>query len=392
MKITKEELKTMIVDTVKEATRPPLIKDGEDAASPNDLTPEPELTPFQRKFPNIKLKRFDGVPNDEFSFIRAINGIKNKRLTGFEKEVIEFSTQQRALATDESSTYGGYFIGEEFLPEQFIAFYRAASICRAAGVRVLPCNNTPVSIPKVTGSVNTYWLGENSSITLSDLTPSQLQLTPHLLAARSQLSKTLIRTSQMAAENIIREDMAGAVAAAEDLAIMEGTGSSNQPTGMSATSSINEVEIGTNGGAITFNFLRDMETALLTDDIKMMRPAFLMHPRTWGGICKLEKDSKFVINPGQQDATRRMLLGYPVFLSSQISIDLTKGTGTALANIFLVDMQDIILAEWGGIEIDLSEEGDTAWAQYAVQVRIVKTLDVGVRNAESICLINDSTT
>lgn len=380
VKVTKSEL----LQAVRDAVRPPLLKDGEEAGDMRGIG-----------FPNVRATRNYGqIPVDEFSFVRLINGIRNHDVTGFEREVLDESIKQRALGTDESSTYGGYFVGEQFLPEEFVAFYHAASICRAAGVRVLQCR-APVKIPKSTGSVTTYWVAENADITLSDPTPGQISLSPKLLAARTQLSKSLLRMSGGVAEQIIRQDMAEAIAAAEDLAILEGTGSSNQPTGMTGITGINEVEIGTNGGAITVDLLRDMELALQVDNVKFRRPAWLMHPRTWHGICSFlinSETNRYLINPGIQDITKKALLGYPVYLSTQISIDLTKGTGENLANIFLTDMSDVILAEWGGIEIDVSDQADTAWKQYGVQVRAVKSLDINARNPESICLINDSTT
>jgi hypothetical protein len=54
-------------------------------------------------------------------------------------------------------------------------------------------------------------------------------------------------------------------------------------------------------------------------------------------------------------------------------------------------MTDVILAEWGGVELAATDVGGNAWAQNAIEVRATYACDVGVRNANSICLIDDST-
>lgn len=367
-----------------------LIPDGEeDMEAKRALEDKAEEKKF--KLPHVK-RKFDrsGLPLDQFSFARFVVGCKRGNFTGFEKEVLEESAKLRALGSDTGTTDGGYFIAEEYLPQEFIANYRAAQICRAAGMRVLPCSGTPVKIPKTTDSVTVSWTGENADIAKSDVEPAQLELSPKQATARSQISKLLLRTSAGTAENIIRQDMAEGLGLAIDLAVMQGTGSSNQPTGMSQTSGINTVSA--SSGALTMAMLMNMEYELLLDNCKFRKPAFLMHPRTWNAIRQMLINSEtnhYLINPGKQDAARKELLGYPVFLSTQITIN--GGTGTNEANVFLADMNDVVLAEWFGIELDATDVGGDAWKQNAYEVRGVATVDVGLRNPESVCLISDTT-
>ncbi len=380
VELTQDELDALIDKRVEESS-PKLIGD-----------PVPG-----NNFSNVNFrrpKRTDerGLPIDEFSFVRFFEAkTDHKKFTGFEGEAISES-QKKSLSWASGSS-GGYWVGAEFLPEQFIEYYYAAQICRQAGIRVLPCTGAPVNIPKNSGSVTTYWTTQNATITASDVTPGQLQLTPKFLTARSQFSRFLFKTSGGSAEDIIRSDMATAMAEEIDAAVLEGSGSSSEPTGMVNTSSINTVTAGNE--ALTMDDLRDMEYELQYDNVKFKKPAWLMHPRTWHGIQEFKINSEanhFMFNPFQQDAARKFLLGYPVYVTTSISIDVTTTESATQANLMLADMDDIILAEWSGIAVDATDTGGNAWTQNAIEVRAVTAVDVGVRNANSICLINDTTT
>ena len=163
---------------------------------------------------------------------------------------------------------------------------------------------------------------------------------------------------------------------------------------MASTSSINTVEIGSNGGPITFDLLRQMIYELQADDVPMENLAWLMHPRTWNSILQLKINSeanRYVINPDQQMRDLLKLYGFPVYLSTQISTDLQKGSSNTCANLFLVHMPDVILCEWGGLELQSTDVGGDAWVKNLIEVKATYVVDVGVRHVDSVCLINDTT-
>ena len=402
LKITKDALKTLIGDAITDSNKelnqkiadiekrqPDLIGGSPEDAAQKDV---PEKKESELKF-TVKRESRNGLPPvDEFSFVRFLNAQRTHSWAGadYEKWALDQSIQKDTPLTS-GSTSGGYWIGAEFLPAEFIGYYGAAQICRQAGCRVLPCTGTPVNIPKMTAGVTVSWLAENAASTKTDATPGQLQLSPNLAVARTQISKTLFRTSSGAAETLLRQDMGTALGRKVDLGILEGAGT-NEPTGMSNTSSIGTVAA--SSGAITIAMLRDQELDLQTANARFVKPAYLMHPRTWHAICEIVKattarDFVMAVDRQPSEGVGRNILGYPVYLSTQISI--TNGTAGNEANVFFVDMDDIILAEWGGIEIEATDTGGDAFAEYAIEVRAVAQVDVGVRNAGSISLISDTT-
>jgi HK97 family phage major capsid protein len=408
------DLAKMIADATAESNKALLdaIKDlGESQRKSVLPAPDKRLAPWQRSKEEIEEKRKEWAskhrnpnrlpPEDEFSFARFFMARKtnNWDLAPFEKYACETTYEtyegdaQKALGWASGSS-GGYWVGIEFLPQEFIDYFTAEVVCRQAGCMVLPCTGAPVNIPKATAGHTVYWVTQNANITASDSTPGQLQLTPHWAVARCQLSRFLARTSVGAAESFVRQDMARGLALAVDDAMLEGPGTSGKPTGMSATASINTVAIGTNGGAMTSALLHSMDYAMNLDNVPMNGRVWIMHPRTWNAIRQLVTESgttKYLINPNPSVAEPRSFLGYPVYLSTQVTINGTKGNGTALARVFLVNIKDIVLAEWGAIELEATDVGGNAWAQNAVEIKATYTVDVGVRNANSVCLLSDTT-
>lgn len=391
-KTVAEQLKPMtetmkaLVDSVTEIkkSQPTLI--GKAMGGPPDLSnpgsgeDEPPAAPAR--------KRIEPDPKRPYSLIKAVNAMLSHDYSdaGYEREVSQEVQKTMSWA---SGSGGGLWVPEEFLGDQFIEQLRANQVCRAAGCTVLQATQSPVLIPGQSAGGTAYYPGQNADITLSDVTPSQLSLTPHVVAARTQLSKMLLMTSSNIAETYVRKDIAQTLGLAIDLAIIRGTGTNNQPTGMAVTASINTHEVATNGGALDLDDLYDMQYQLDLDNVPGNR-AWICHPRSVNTLRKLKIASEanhYALTPDPTMATAGTVLGYPIFTTTQIPINLTKASGSALSELYLVYMEDIILCEWGTLRIEASDQ--VAWEQEAVQVKGVYYFDVGVRHANSVCLCND---
>lgn len=370
---------------------------------------DPETRMFEERVRKAMEKSPRQIRKDEFSLWRFLQAqlshdwseakyerycmdLTKKNLAGLE---------QKALGWVSGSS-GGYWVAAEFLPEEFINYYAANIVCRKAGCRTLQPTGAPVQIPKVTAGATAYWVGQNSNITASDQTPNQLTMYPKFCVARTQISEFLAQSSEGVAESIVREDLSRVLALAVDDAMLEGnlaTATPNIIEGMANTASIQNVDIGTNGGALTMAHLYSMKYALDLYNVPEEGRVWLMHPRTKNGIDQFLVNAEtqhYVFGQNAELGPRNMLIGYPVFTSTQLAINLSKGGGTEggvnLARLFLVNIKDIILAEWGGIGLKATDVGGNAWAQNAIEVKATAAVDMGVRNSTSIVMIDDSRT
>ena len=334
----------------------------------------------------------------QFSFLKAIRAIRwnDWNDAGFEKEVFD-QTRKRAMSQGTDSA-GGYLVATQHIVELIEMLYDRA-VCIALGATVLgDLTGSPVEIPKQTGGATAYWPGENAAITGSDLTLDQLSLTPKVVGCLVKLSNRLIQLSNPSAEAMVRRDIATALALAIDLKALRGDGTSNTPTGIANTSGINTVAIGTSGGVFDFDIAMQMIDELDIDNALKGKLGFAFHAKVKGKmkrerIPQFSGDGKgaYVMMP-MTDAVLKERLGYAFETTNQIPTNLTKGSGTNLSEVYFGNWEELLIANWGAMQIMASQETSDAFEKNQTWVRILQDVDIGVRHAQSFCLVSDANT
>jgi len=84
------------------------------------------------------------------------------------------------------------------------------------------------------------------------------------------------------------------------------------------------------------------------------------------------------------------LFGYDVTQTNNVPSALTKGSGSALSAMIFGNFADVIIAEWGGV--DVLVDPYTGSSTGATRVTVFKDVDVAVRHAESFAAISDMVT
>jgi len=333
----------------------------------------------------------DGKNKGKFSFQRMIVAIatKNWDHAPFEKEVSD--QVRKALGTD-TGPAGGYIVPTEYVAE-VIELLRAKTVVRELGATILDgLTGSPVEIPKQTGGATGYWVGQNSAITASDPTLGQLSLTPKQASAMTKLSNRLLKLSNPSAEALVRNDIALTLARLIDLAALRGSGTANQPMGIANTPSINTLALGTNGASPTIDNLYDMLYSIELANADDGKLGFGVHPRTWNALRKL-KDTygQYYLQPDPTAPGKFTIAGFPVRKTTQIPINLVKGgSGAVCSEIYFGNWADLIIAEWGGLEILASMETGEAFEKNQTWVRIIQEVDIALRHPESFCLCSDA--
>ncbi|MFA5398023.1 MAG: phage major capsid protein [Methanogenium sp.] len=332
----------------------------------------------------------------EFSFFKAIWAIKNNDWSnaGFEKEVFD-NTRKKAQSMGTSSA-GGYIVPTIYVPD-IIELLVAESVVASMGATMLPAlQGSPVQIPRQSAGSTAYWVGENQSITESSITLEQINLTPKKVAALVKLSNTLIRLSNPSAEALVRMDIARSLALKIDLTALRGTGSNNQPTGIVYTSGIGTEAIGDNGGSLTFDHLINMEYTLASENALRGKLGFIWHPCIRRNLIKRrypnysgQTDGPYIISP-ITESEFKLWVNYPYAQTTQIPINLTKAEGTALTEVYFGNWADLLIGQWGGMEIMASQETSDAFEKDQTWVRILQELDIAVRHPKSFVLCSDA--
>lgn len=287
---------------------------------------------------------------------------------------------------------GGYLVGTDLMAADFIELLRAKLTLRALGARVLTGLQGNVAIPKLAGGVTTAWVAEATAATESTPTIGQLGLTPKTISANTDLSRRLIIQSSLDVENMVREDMAGAIALGIDLAGIAGTGADNQPTGILNTTGIGAVVCGDpDGAAPTWGDVVNLETEVAVDNADVGSLGYLTNPKVRGKLKQTEKaanTAQFVWP--DMPIEQQIVNGYRAMVTNAVPSDGTKGTGTALSAMIFGNFADIILGFWSVVDIIVDPYTNSKSGN--VSVTALQDADVGVRHAESFAAFTDAVT
>ena len=155
----------------------------------------------------------------------------------YEREVVAEHASTRTSMAAGKDSLGGYWVPEEYLPQEFVDLMRAKVVVYGMGARQLTgLTGSPVDIPRKTGNSTAYWVAEGAAITESNLTAGSINMEPHACAALVKLSNRLIMLGNPSVEAMVQEDMATSLALKIEYAAIRGDGASGSPLGVAAPS------------------------------------------------------------------------------------------------------------------------------------------------------------
>ena len=322
-----------------------------------------------------------------FSVFKAIRAIADKNWKGaeFEQEChneilkrtglqeavhggfyMPMDIQRRDLTVGTASA-GGNLVATDLQAASFIDILRARSRAAQLGMTMLTGLVGNVAIPKLTGSATAYWLtNEATAITESAMTVGQLALAPKTLGAYTELSRLLMLQSTPAAEALVMGDFAKVLALAVDLAVFEGSGSSGQPTGIANTASIGSVT----GTSLDIADCIEFQTDLATANALADNCAYITTP----AVAGLLKGRARIASTDSQT-----LWSGSVLDGSIEGFKATTSTQLTAASMIFGDFSQVVLGEWGMLEIALNPYASFATA--ITGIRAIQTVDVGIRQA-----------
>jgi HK97 family phage major capsid protein len=294
-----------------------------------------------------------------------------------------------------TDTAGGTFVPLPMLGE-LIDLQRSLEVFSTAGAQevAMPPNGR-VQFPKLTGASTAYWVGEGSAITESQPTTGNLDLQAKKLGVFVKLNNELLRFASPSAEGLVRFDMARAAALKADLAMLEGSGST-QIKGITTYADIvthTAATTGANGDSFTPADVASMESKL--PDAVDSPTAWVMRKAMFAALMNRRADAvsaadgkgPFLFrNTDAAAGPPAELYGTKVVRSSQVSAARVKGSGTTLTYILLGYFPDWVIARMGVMEFLASGLGDTALQNDMTYLRGIQHIDAGPRQQGSFVL------
>ncbi|MFC7552640.1 phage major capsid protein [Pseudoroseomonas wenyumeiae] len=300
--------------------------------------------------------------------------------------VFHQSVEQRVMTTTTpAGGPGSNLIATDYRPGEYIDLLRNALVVRQLGARVLTGLVGNVAIPRLKQDATAAWVNENQAIPTSDMAFGQIGLTPKHVGARTEFSRNMLLQSSPDIETLVRADFAAVLAAEVDRAAINGSGVAPEPLGILNTPGIGSISMGTNGGALTFDALADLQGAVDDANVNGANMGFLTNTKVRRAAAKIKTTD------GAPLGIATMFQGSMPTVSNVVPGDLSKGTGNNLSAIIYGNWSDLLLGYWSEFDLLVNPYEATAYSKGNVQVRGMVTMDVAVRYPQSFAAIKDIT-
>lgn len=368
---------------------------------------------------------------DKFSIHRAAVAIasKNWDKAGFEKEMFDAVREKGQRMGVDSE--GGYFVPDQVIPEVIGAIYRRSvfigldsdGTTRVSVIDGLMGN--PVKIPAFEGGVVSYWLGEQGTYVESMVAAGNVSMVPKKLTTLVKLTEEMRDFSSFGFEQLLRNDMIRANAAALDRTVAYGAGNENEPRGLM------NMPIGTGardvqwfsaedgalrtsapadsaGGELDYDGLMEMQGALEDANVTPNESfATISAPRYFRRLKKLK-----VQNYSAQTAERPYLVGAPMMSDARLAELIgaydrstmvptankpgasagwpTTSTTEKFGDVFMGNFNEIILGRWAGLEIVDDGGKGLGFATGEIFVKMRMYADIQKRQGKSLVICPDA--
>ena len=251
----------------------------------------------------------------------------------------------------------------QYLVDEYAPIARAGSpFYNAVPKKDLPAFGNKIEISRITtGSAAAEQASENSAVQETNMDDTLLTVNVDTIAGQQDVSRqALERGGQpgFSLENIIFQDLVAAYYTKLDNLMINGSGSSGQPLGISQVSGINQTTY-TDASPTVAELYPKLADAVQEINSNRFAPAtaILMHPRRWGFLTAgVDSSNRPLVLPagnnpdnaaGVGDAAAYgqvvgSVLGLPVITDANIRTDLGAGTEDA---IYIAKVDDHIMFE-----------------------------------------------
>ena len=343
-----------------------------------------------------------------YSLMRALNALANpndvnaQRAAAFERECsdavaskmgksargfyLPHDVQKRDLVVGTASA-GGNLVATDLLAGDFISLLRNAMVIMGMGTRMLTGLQGNVAIPRQTGAGTAYWVAESNAPTESQQAFDQVTMSPKTVGAFTDISRKLLAQSSLDVEALVQQDLATVLGLAIQQAAINGTGASNQPSGL-LTLITPSVAGGTDGLAPTWAHIVELESDVSVANADVGTLSYLTNAKVRGklkGTSKVSGQNGFVCDGGDTP-----LNGYRAAVTNAVPSNLTKGSGSNLSAIIFGNWSDLLIGMWG--TLDLMVDPYSLSTAGSVRVVALQDVDVAVRHAESFATMVDAIT
>jgi len=293
----------------------------------------------------------------------------------------EFVTKRTNTATGGASTGGDLVFTE---PGRYIDFlYPSTPLLGQVSVFENLVGN--VSFPKQTGAYDLNWQTETGTDTAQDLTFGTVDMSPKRAVITASVSNQLLKQeySQGIQARMIAQLNQSFNKGLEN-AILNGTGASNQPSGLYTLLNGGAQELSF-AGALTYDDLVEMEKTLAMSDALQGNLAYVTNPGVMASLKKTKVDAgsgRFLVE-GMLDPVKTAN-GYTAFSTTLSPAYSGPAYGIAFGN-----WSDLAVGFWGGASLIINPYSQMKSS--ITEIYIERFMDCQVLRNESFVIAQDVT-
>jgi len=294
--------------------------------------------------------------------------------------------------TTETLDQGGQLI--ETLKPGLIEALAPYMVLDQLGVRKLSGLSGNLELPKELTKPSASWATETGAAGSVAGLFDTVALSPKRLPAYINYTMQMLAQPNLAMEGYVRNRASEAIAYAVQKAVIQGTGSSNQPTGLitallatgTATTGGSVVE---SAAALDWDTVVDLEAAVDYQNANMGKLGYLTNSLMRGAMKTTKKDAGSGIFLWEGYNNDTPVNGYKCVVTNDVptTVGSSVSNGTASPLIF-GNFDHLALANWGDVYVDVVNAN--AGSGY-YQIVINTFWDVAVLQAKSFAIVADIT-
>jgi HK97 family phage major capsid protein/HK97 family phage prohead protease len=313
----------------------------------------------------VKVKAAKAAPGVEFARLARAKAIARldgrnsadvaKAFYGEDSPVFGILTKANVVAgASVSGNWAAELVGDETsVYADFVEYLRPMTIVGKFGNSGIPALRTvPFRVPLIgqTGGGSAYWVGEGKAKPLTAFDFSRTTLDELKVATISVVTEELLRKSNPAADAILRDSLAAAVAAKVDTTFIDPSVSAS--AGVSPASITNGVTAITSSGN---------DADAIREDVRAMMATFIAannppSAAVWVMSASTALALSLMRNPLGQKEFADITMGGGTFEGFPVIVSEYMPTVTAGGYVALVNASDIYFGDEGGVNVDMSRE------------------------------------
>jgi len=339
----------------------------------------------------------------KFNIVKALNEARNGKLSGLEAEINQEGLAERRrlgladgadnaihmpeFVTKRTQVVGTANVGGDLVfdePGQFVDFlYPNTPLLQQ--VSVFENLVGTVSFPRQTSDFTLNWQTETGADTAQDINFDTVQMSPKRAVITASISNQLLKQeySQGIQSRIINQLNLSFNKGLEN-AVLNGTGASNQPSGLYTLLNGGSQEL-TFAGAMTYEDLVAMESALANNDALAGNLAYLTHPAVMAKLKTTKVDAgsgRFLVEGMMSPAMTAN--GYTALTTTLSPTYAGPAYGVAFGN-----WSDLAVGFWGGASLIVNPY--TQMKSSITEIYLERFMDTAILRDESFVMAQDVT-